>query len=803
MNSRCFARRLIRTIFATALWALSLTGAAWAQSPAPPPPLASATAGTTKMSAQRQAQITWQQTLLAQPSTGPGCFEAHFPDKAWRKVACVTAPNLPMGKLSATPIALRPAGKQGVKRASIGGSGTDSDYMATVDSGYVIDSAQGSFANVSGLKTLSSTSATTWAFSLQLNSNVFTNTVAGATNSVPGCASAPNPNICQGWEQFAYLAGKGGDTGTVFIEYWALHYLQENCPPSWKHFDGPPESCFFSSPAATVPNQALANFDQLALSGFANKGGQDVVTLVAATGMYRQQAYDSVLNLATNWNAEEFNVFGGDNSAEANFNPGVSIDVHLGIVMSPQETVSCAVQSTTGEATNLYIDSPCTVAPAGNEIHFTEGNGPNADAPLILDNTPTIGPADGRDLQITLTGFHLAAATQVTFNGTPIPIISSTGKSNTSNLDTILAGPIPPCSTLGCASGPGALITATSPAGTGDAPFLFLQLPVISKITPNPGGAGSTITVSGNGFYGFNGTSTPVFYFGGVPAQNVYCPGVTRNTHCTMTAPPGNGSVIVLIGDPTTTNNSKTFSSPSDETFTYFGAPTVTQVTPSSGSVWGGTKVILHGTGFTQNMQAGFGDSFADMQNGCPTSTECTVTTQASKHPTSPGLVNVVVANLDGTNMSAPGPQFNYEPYPRGYMQPSAGPPAGGTTVVVAGMNLGPSPIPIFNFNFNGNQTQTVNATCKTVPPGVNAEIQETCTFVSPPLTPAGNSSTLVNVTATVNGMTSSIGGFTYVTPTPPGETCSQCVASGGICSKSNGKFICKCQKSSPTGQCE
>ena len=109
----------------------------------------------------------------------------------------------------------------------------------------------------------------------------------------------------------------------------------------------------------------------------------------------------------------------------------------------------------------------------------------------------------------------------------------------------------------------------------------------------------------------------------------------------------------------------------------YFsGPPTVTSITPYSGPTSGGTKVQLHGTGFTRNREAAYGGVFVDMQNQCSTGTECTVTRPASNYKTQDGWVDVIVANLNGTNQSAPSAtRFHYLPFPKAFMQPSSGPP--------------------------------------------------------------------------------------------------------------------------------
>jgi len=59
-------------------------------------------------------------------------------------------------------------------------------------------------------------------FSLQLNTNVFSNT--------PACNGAANPSQCRGWEQFVY-----SNAGFAFIQYWLINYAT-TCPSGWNTF---------------------------------------------------------------------------------------------------------------------------------------------------------------------------------------------------------------------------------------------------------------------------------------------------------------------------------------------------------------------------------------------------------------------------------------------------------------------------------------------------------------------------------------------------------------------------------------
>ena len=112
--------------------------------------------------------------------------------------------------------------------------------------------------------------------------------------------------------------------------------------------------------------------------------------------------------------------------------------------------------------------------------------------------------------------------------------------------------------------------------------------------------------------------------------------------------------------------------------------PTVSSVTPSSGSTAGGTPVTITGTNFTTGAAVKFGASAATnvvFMN----STTISATTPAG----SPGAVTVTVTN-NGLNGSLAG-AFTYVGTPTVTgVSPATGPTAGGTAVTITGINFAP-----------------------------------------------------------------------------------------------------------------
>src|SRR5579871_5233754 len=115
----------------------------------------------------------------------------------------------------------------------------------------------------------------------------------------------------------------------------------------------------------------------------------------------------------------------------------------------------------------------------------------------------------------------------------------------------------------------------------------FAAGPVVTGVSPTAGQTGTVVTITGSGFTG----ATDVFFgLADVPVTGV------SDTSITVDAPsnlPGTVDVLVegLGGTSTTTPNDQ---------FVY-GAPSVTNVSPSSGSVLGGTRVTISGSGFTSD----------------------------------------------------------------------------------------------------------------------------------------------------------------------------------------------------------
>lgn len=170
--------------------------------------------------------------------------------------------------------------------------------------------------------------------------------------------------------------------------------------------------------------------------------------------------------------------------------------------------------------------------------------------------------------------------------------------------------------------------------------------PIVSTVSPASGttAGGTAVTITGTGFQGGAAVS-----FGGTNAISVV---VNSATQLTATTPARMAGVVnVTVTNPGGLNGSKasayTFVAPPAP------GPTITAVSPSSGTTAGGTTVVITGTNFQNGATVTFGGTAAAVTFN--NSTRLTVTTPARAS----GSVAVVVTNPGGLNASR-NPGFFY-----------------------------------------------------------------------------------------------------------------------------------------------
>lgn len=278
--------------------------------------------------------------------------------------------------------------------------------------------------------------------------------------------------------------------------------------------------------------------------------------------------------------------------------------------------------------------------------------------------------------------------------------------------------------------------TSSGPSQTSGADeFTYLQ-PTITKVSPAKGRTDGTtkVTITGTNLAGGD------VYFGTNEAGDASC----TDTTCTATAPWANatGTVDVQVHQGYYTHSPKTTA----DHFTYITrpAPTVTGVSPNSGTDAGRDQVTITGTDLDGGAVK-FGNSYAP--SGTCGITSCTVTTPT--HPDGAVDVTVSVDGMTSATSSADTYTFRAARVPTiTAVAPDHGSTEGGTPVTITGTD----------FTYGSVQFDGVNAT------GVTCSAT-TCTATAPRHAAPGN----VNVTvSTPAGTGTDPQAFQYQTPPPP-----------------------------------
>lgn len=244
--------------------------------------------------------------------------------------------------------------------------------------------------------------------------------------------------------------------------------------------------------------------------------------------------------------------------------------------------------------------------------------------------------------QSTLT--VVPAATTINPNGTTS--LTSSGGSGTGAVTYAVAsgGCTVSGTTLTAPSNTGTCtVTATKAADSSyaavtSAPITItvsaVPAPTVTATSPNTGttAGGTSVTITGTDFTGATGVT-----IGGNPATHVT---VVSATSITATTPAGTaGMASVVVTTPAGSNAANTL-------FTYVApAPTVTAISPNTGTTAGGTSVTITGTNFTGVTGVTIGGAAA---------TSVTVVSDTSITATTPagtaGTASVVVTTSGGSN---------------------------------------------------------------------------------------------------------------------------------------------------------
>ncbi|MEM7168280.1 MAG: IPT/TIG domain-containing protein, partial [Planctomycetota bacterium] len=277
------------------------------------------------------------------------------------------------------------------------------------------------------------------------------------------------------------------------------------------------------------------------------------------------------------------------------------------------------------------------------------------DPPLIGAVTPNTGDIGGGET-VTISGTGFTADAIVSFDGIAAA---------TTFVDSMTLTAITPAHAVGPV-----LVTVSSSNGTGALAGGFTYSdgsPTVTEIAPTSGSplGGATVTVTGTNF-----TATSTVSFGGTPSPAVTF--ISATTLEAVTPPHTPGLVAVQV-----TNSFGTGILPA--AYTYEMSPMISGISPVNGSSAGGTTVTIMGSGF---------NAFTVVLFDAAAATNVTFidanTLEADTPPHAPGAVDVLVQNLNGSDLAIGAFTYNATPSLLS-VTPSSGSETGGETVTLNG----------------------------------------------------------------------------------------------------------------------
>jgi len=331
--------------------------------------------------------------------------------------------------------------------------------------------------------------------------------------------------------------------------------------------------------------------------------------------------------------------------------------------------------------------------------------------PTISQISPPVASALGGTL-ITITGANFVSGATVSF-----------GLNSASNVTFIdsnnLTATAPPSTNN--AEG-NVTVTVTNPSSQSvsvPAGLLYDLPPALTSITPTSGPTAGGYSVTLTGQYFRCGTlcpGGPTVRFGATPATNVV---FNNNTTLTVTVPASAAGTVDV-----TETNSDGLSTVLAGGFTFTPPPSISQISPTVGSVFGGTPITITGANFVSGATVTFGLNNA-ISAAFVNSTTLTAVAPPSTN-NAEGAVTVTVTNPSGQSGTLPGGLLYHLPPSLTTVTPNSGSIAGGYTVTLAGQYfrcglLCPGGItvlfgstPATNVIFNNNTTLTVSVPAST-----------------------------------------------------------------------------------------
>lgn len=294
-----------------------------------------------------------------------------------------------------------------------------------------------------------------------------------------------------------------------------------------------------------------------------------------------------------------------------------------------------------GNTATFTIDSNTQItatapAHAAGPFPVTVTNADGTSAPINYTYTTglTLAPTSGSSgggTTVHIYGTNLAGTTAVKFGTKPATSFTQVSSTHVQAVSPAGSGVVG--------------VTVTTPGGT-SAPSNFFYVNPPSKNTASPTNGptagGTTVTITGNNL----GNATSVTF--GAAAGTI-----TANTagSITVTTPAGTaGPASIVVTTPGGSTDGLTF--------TYEGTPTISAVSPTTGTTVGGDTVTITGTNLADTTQVTFGGTTASFG---PIS-DTTIAAVTPAHAA--GTVDVVVTTPGGTATATNA--FTYQAPPGG-----------------------------------------------------------------------------------------------------------------------------------------
>ena len=299
--------------------------------------------------------------------------------------------------------------------------------------------------------------------------------------------------------------------------------------------------------------------------------------------------------------------------------------------MTSPTVVHAKTKAHVAGAVKVQVTTAGGTATSGTSHEFTF----IASAPSISSFTPTSGTTSG-GTTVTITGTNLIGATAVQFGTTPATSFTVTSPTT---LKAVTGAHVAGTVTI--------KITTAGGTVTASSDYRYVApTPTITSLTPTSGttSGGTTVTITGTGFIG----ATAV-HFGATTAASftVTSPTVVHAKTKAHVA----GAVKVQV-----TTAGGTATSGTSHEFTFIApTPTITSLTPTSGTTSGGTTVTITGTGFIGATAVHF---------GATTAASFTVTSPTVVHAKTKahvaGAVKVQVTTAGGTATSGTADTYTF-----------------------------------------------------------------------------------------------------------------------------------------------